>query len=215
MIMKIGVVIPIRVGGSLSEETKKSLDSIQNHVSIVKIIYGKNVSRQRNIGVKEIADSVDVIALLDDDVSFEPETFMDLVSMAYESSMIVHSDASWFFRPEVYAKVGGFDERFVRVYEEDTDFNERARRLGLFLRADGVKHPKKVPTFRKLFLMRFNKAFYMLKNERSLKEWLRQLSMPFRVKHPLRFLAHLCFYIGIIYYALVIAISGRDRNFIS
>ncbi|MEM4546108.1 MAG: hypothetical protein QW328_05020 [Nitrososphaerota archaeon] len=63
--------------------------------------------------------------------------------------------------------------------------------------------------------MRFNKAFYMLKNERSLKEWLRQLSMPFRVKHPLRFLAHLCFYIGIIYYALVIAISGRDRNFIS
>ncbi|MEM4451292.1 MAG: hypothetical protein QXF74_04800 [Nitrososphaerota archaeon] len=83
----------------LKRRDEKSLDSIQNHVSIVKIIYGKNVSRQRNIGVKEIADSVDVIALLDDDVSFEPETFMDLVSMAYESSMIVHSDASWFFRP--------------------------------------------------------------------------------------------------------------------
>lgn len=213
--MKIGIVIPVRIGGSLSDETKKSLDRIQNYVSIMRIIYGKNVSRQRNMGVKEIADSVDVIALIDDDVSFEPEVFMELVRMAYESSTIVHSDASWFFRPEVYMKVGGFDERFIRVYEEDMDFNERVKRLGLFLRIEGVKHPKKVPTFRKLFLMRFNKALYMLKNERSLKEWLRQLSMPFRVKHPLRILAHLCFYIGIIYYAAVIAVSGRDKKFIS
>lgn len=213
--MKIGIVIPVRVGGSLSDEMKYSLDKVRDYISVVKIVYGKNVSRQRNMGVKEIASDVDVIALLDDDVRFEPEAFMKLVRIAYESSMIVCSNASWFFKPEVYMKVGGFDERFLRVYEEDMDFNERAKRLGLLLSMDGIEHPKKVPTFRKLFLMRFNKALYMLKNERSLKEWLRQLSMPFRVKHPLRFLAHLCFYAGIIYYAVVIAFSGLNKNFVS
>ncbi|MCS7135983.1 MAG: hypothetical protein NZ931_02710 [Aigarchaeota archaeon] len=213
--MKIGIVIPVRAGGSLSKDTIDSLNKIQEHVNFVKIIYGKNVSRQRNSGVKEIADRVDVIALLDDDVSFEPEVFIRLVKMAYETSMLVHSDASWFFRPEVYKKVGGFDERFIRVYEEDTDFNERAKRLGLLLRVDGIKHPKKVANFRKLFLMRFNKALYMLKNERDLREWLRQLSMPFKVKHPLRILAHIIFYFGIIYYGIVVLVSGLHKNFVS
>jgi len=210
--MKIGIVIPVRTGGSLSKETKESLDRIQKDVCIIKIVYGKNVSKQRNAGVKDIANMVDVIALLDDDVNFEPEMFMKLVKIAYESSMVVYSAASWFFKPDVYAKVGGFDERFVRVYEEDTDFNERAKKLGLLLQVDGVKHPRKIPSFKKLFLMRFNKALYMFKHERSLKEWLRQLSMPFKVKHPLRILAHVAFYLGIIYYGIVIITSRKAQK---
>jgi GT2 family glycosyltransferase len=124
----IGVVVP-----TVSDDVL-TLDSIPSSVSH-RVERTGTLNEARNRGVANTER--EVVAILDDDITFSEATFWHLAQVAAEGYLVGMADWDFglvagrfmFFPKELWRDVGGFDER-LRSHMGDTDFAIRAERAG-------------------------------------------------------------------------------------
>jgi glycosyltransferase involved in cell wall biosynthesis len=191
-------------------ETLASLKKLRGHVEyrliLVKNVY--NASKARNMGVKQATS--DIIAILDDDLKFDPEDFMFLLSRVKKGRCIWAPAAQFMYRSD-YVSVGGFEERIFKVYQEDMEFLYRMISKGVEVEFHNrVVHLGGGFSWRKVFLIRFNEP--IMDYRYFQRAMLVDLVKGFAVMNPLRFLVNFAFVLGMVYYPFRL-IFGRRSEF--
>lgn len=151
MTSDVSVVIP-----SIKDDVL-TLESVPDGVS-VSVEREGSLNEARNRGVRN-ADT-DIVAILDDDITFSEELFNTLVESVEEDTLLGVADWEFglvagrvmIFHKSLWEDIGGFDER-LRSHNGDTDFALRAHDAGYSVRT--------VP----------RDLFYHENHERSITTW--------------------------------------------
>jgi glycosyltransferase involved in cell wall biosynthesis len=204
--MRVDIILPTLTGRkNITLASLKKLRGLLDYrLILIRDVY--NLSKAYNLGVRQ-ANS-DIIALLDDDLEFEPEDFMFLLSRVRKGKCILDLATKIMYRSD-YISVGGFEERYFRLYQEDTEFLHR-------LSAKGIKFEKHVLithlggafAWWKALLIRFN--YPMIDFKYAPKSLFKDFVRGLFVLNPMRFVTNLSFLLGMAYYPFRLSFGKRS-----
>lgn len=204
--MRVDVIVTTLTGRK--NETFASLRKLRGRVEyrliLVKNIY--NASKARNMGVKQATS--DIVAILDDDLKFDPKDFLFLLSRVKKGRCVWAAPAQLICRSD-YVSVGGFEERIFNVYQEDIEFLYRLIAKGIHVEfLDRIVHLGGRFSWRKTLLIRFNSPIINFRYTPRVifKDLLKGLA----TLNPLRFLANFSFVLGMVYYPVRLMFGKRS-----
>lgn len=205
--MRVDIIVTTLTGRK--NETLASLRKLRGCVEyrliLVKDVY--NASKARNIGVKQATSRV--IAILDDDLRFEPEDFVFLLSRVEKGRCVWAPAAQIMYRSD-YVSVGGFEERVFKVYQEDIEFLRRlvAERMTVEFH-NNITHIGGGFSWRKTLLTRFNAPIINYRYTHRTIFW--DLINGLATLNPLRFLTGSAFFVGMLYYPFRLMFGKRSE----
>lgn len=204
--MRVDIILPTLTSRkNVTIASLKKLKGLLDYrVILIRDVY--NLSKAYNIGVKH-ANS-DIIALLDDDLEFEPEDFMFLLSRVKKRKCVLDLATKIMYRSD-YISVGGFEERYFRLYQEDTEFLHRLVAKGIRLEKHAlITHLGGRFAWWKALLMKFN--YPMIDYKYAPKSLFKDFVSGLFVLNPLRFLTSLSFLLGMAYYPFRLMFGKRS-----
>lgn len=208
--MRIDTIVTTLTGRK--NETLVSLKKLRGHIEyrliLVKNVY--NASKARNIGVKQATS--DLIAILDDDLKFNTEDFMFLLSRVKKGRCVWAPAAQFMYRTD-YVAIGGFEERIFKVYQEDMEFLHRMTSKGIDVQFHNrVVHLGGGFSWRKVLLIRFNEP--IIDYRYTQRAMFRDLAKGFAVINPMRFLVNFAFVLGMFYYPFRLMFGKRSEFYV-
>ena len=206
--MRVSIVVT-----TLSGRKPTTLDCLKKleprldfELVIVRDVY--NASRARNIGIRKAKGKI--VALLDDDLMFEPQDLLFLLSRVERGKFVWSNNTAILAFKEDFMCSGGFDESVFRIYHEDTEFEERLAKMGFVIEYhDNIKHLGGEFSWFKLLLLKFNRPFFLLRHKP--KSVAHELVRGFLYKHPLRWLLNFAFLLGLAYHTMKLAFGGTNE----
>lgn len=204
--MRVDIILPTLTGrNNITLASLKKLRGLLDYrLILIRDVY--NLSKAYNLGVRQATS--DIIALLDDDLEFEPEDFMFLLSRVRKGKCILDLATKIIYRSD-YISVGGFEERYFRLYQEDTEFLHRLVSKGIKLEKHVlITHLGGGFAWWKVLLIKFN--YPMIDYKYAPKSLFKDFISGLFVLNPLRFMTSLAFMLGMIYYPFRLMFGKRS-----
>lgn len=198
-----------------TNSTLKSIEKLKGWLdyNLIVVKNAKTPAHARNIGVSKAKS--DVVAIMDDDLRFTPENFMLLLSKAKRKTCVLASGTTLVMFREDYIKLGGFEERLLRIEGDDNEFCSRMHMAGFKIilcdrkPCDLVQHQAGKLSWTKLMLRAFNGAPTDMRY--SQKFIFKRFIMHLGHIHPVSFVAHLAYVLGFPYYAVRMRFGRRSE----
>jgi glycosyltransferase involved in cell wall biosynthesis len=204
--MRVDIILPTLTGrDNITLASLKKLRGLLDYrLILIRDVY--NLSKAYNLGVRQATS--DIIALLDDDLEFEPEDFMFLLSRVRKGKCVLDLATKIIYRSD-YISVGGFEERYFRLYQEDTEFLHRLVSKGIKLEKHVlITHLGGGFAWWKALLIKFN--YPMIDYKYAPKSLFRDFISGLFVLNPLRFMTSLAFMLGMVYYPFRLMLGKRS-----